>query len=480
MSLSKIFMVILLIFIFSEPFLSQSAKPQYNIRTERADTVLGEFTIELFPLIAPLHTAYFDSLVNIEFYDSTAFHRVVPDFVIQGGDPNSKNKPKSTWGEGDSSQATIKAEFSGVSHLRGILGAARAEDINSASSQFYINVADNPGLDWNYTAYGQVLEGMDVVDFIVNVPRDANDNPDEKIEMFVRKIGESNSIPEVPSIIRPENNAVGILARDTLMWNTIDDAVMYHVEIAIDESFDSLYLDLESGYSIFRIPELQLGNVQYYFRVKANNGGNTSEYSDVNTFYSSIEAPILIYPDMNEDSLTIQPTFSWYPVQGATGYRLQISRAPSFPQNRIILDVDTIKSTSFTPPPLEPNASHYWRVYSLTDQYQGPKSEFRRFVTPDVSSLSDLNLPAEYSLKQNYPNPFNPNTIVTYSLPRRGNVLLSIYNSIGELIKVLIDKDHNAGEYNITFNGSYLTSGVYYLNFRAEDYSKTIKLVLMK
>jgi peptidyl-prolyl cis-trans isomerase B (cyclophilin B) len=182
--LKHIFKYFLLFHLFiTSLFYSQIPKPQYSIRAERADTVIGQFTIELFPLIAPLHTAYFDSLVNIEFYDSTAFHRVVPDFVVQGGDPNSKNKPRSTWGEGDTSQATINAEFSGVSHLRGIIGAARDTDINSASSQFYINVADNASLDWSYTAFGQVLTGMEIVDFIVNVPRDPNDNPIEKIEM---------------------------------------------------------------------------------------------------------------------------------------------------------------------------------------------------------------------------------------------------------------------------------------------------------
>jgi hypothetical protein len=228
------------------------------------------------------------------------------------------------------------------------------------------------------------------------------------------------------------------------------------------------------------LPDLQLGNVKYYWRVKSNNGGNTSEYSDVSTFYSSIEAPILIYPEMNEDSITNPPTFSWNPVEGATGYRLQISRAPSFPQNRIVIDVDTIKSTTFTPPELEHNASHYWRVYSLTDQYQGPKSEFRRFVTPDVTGLNNEKLPQSYSLKQNYPNPFNPVTTISYSTPKRGNVHISIFNSLGEHIEVLIDRDHNAGEYYLNFDGSKLTSGVYYLNFRAENYSKTIKLLLMK
>ena len=177
--------IVIQILLWANIVICQTGKPQYIIRTEQNGVDFGSFTIELFPLIAPLHSAYFDSLVAISFFDSTAFHRVVPDFVIQGGDPNSKYLPRETWGEGDPSQATILAEFSGVSHLRGIIGAARDTDINSASSQFYVNVADNESLDGAYTAFGRVISGMEVVDLIVNVPRDANDNPLDKIEMFV-------------------------------------------------------------------------------------------------------------------------------------------------------------------------------------------------------------------------------------------------------------------------------------------------------
>src|SRR5688572_22324035 len=116
-------------------------KPRYIIETHRAGSFLGTFDIELFPLIAPMHVQNFDSLVNDNFYDSTAFHRVVPGFVIQGGDPNTINGPISTWGQGQPWQVTVDAEFSVVRHLRGIIGAARDVDPNSANSQFYICVA---------------------------------------------------------------------------------------------------------------------------------------------------------------------------------------------------------------------------------------------------------------------------------------------------------------------------------------------------
>jgi peptidyl-prolyl cis-trans isomerase B (cyclophilin B) len=481
-NLKNLFIIFVIAILLQIDIYGQISKPQYLVRAERADTVLGEFTIELFPGIAPLHSAYFDSLVNISFYDSTAFHRVIPDFVVQGGDPNSKDKPRDTWGWGDSSQATILAEFSGVSHQRGIIGAARDEDINSASSQFYINVADNRSLDWLYTAFGQVLSGMEVVDFIVNVPRDAQDNPDEKIEMFITKTNDStDEVPGIPNLIKPTNNAVGLLELDSLAWEKIDGAVQYHLQISKAENFDSLYLDMPVGFDLFRLPDLDLGNIQYWWRVKSDNGGNVSEFSNVRTFYSSIEAPILIYPEMNDDSITIQPTFTWHPVSGATGYRFQLNSAPNFAENRMLIDTDTITTNSFTPPPLQPNKSHYWQVYSLTDEYQGPKSEFRRFVTPDVTGVVKADmLPTDFVLYQNYPNPFNPITTIYYDLPEQGFVKLTVFDFLGRQVKSLINEEQSAGSYNVNFDGSDLASGVYYYSLESGNFKQTLKMMLIK
>lgn len=161
--------------------------PEYIISVSQGGNSLGDIVIELYPDIAPKHCHNFDSLVAIKYYDGTAFHRVIPGFMIQGGDPNSKNKPKDTWGGGDPTQTKVPAEFNPTPHKRGILSAARTPDPNSATSQFFICVADAPYLDNQYTVYGAVLTGMDVVDKIVSSPRDKKDNPLDKIEMKIRK-----------------------------------------------------------------------------------------------------------------------------------------------------------------------------------------------------------------------------------------------------------------------------------------------------
>jgi peptidyl-prolyl cis-trans isomerase B (cyclophilin B) len=163
-------------------------KQQYVISVTQKGKSLGNIIIETWPDVAPKMCRNFDSLVSIKFYNGTAFHRVIPGFMIQGGDPNSKNKPRDTWGQGDMWQKKIPAEFSKIKHTRGILSTAReGNDINSASSQFFIMVADKPHLDGKYTIFGTVLKGMDVADKIVNSPRDAGDNPNDKIEMTIKR-----------------------------------------------------------------------------------------------------------------------------------------------------------------------------------------------------------------------------------------------------------------------------------------------------
>ena len=151
------------------------------------ETTKGVIEIAFFPDKAPGHVKNFKDLVNKKFYDGTTFHRVIPGFMIQGGDPNSKSPDKSTHGMGGPGYS-IKAEFNDIPHKRGIVSMARSQDPNSAGSQFFIVVKDSHFLDGQYTAFGKVVKGMDVVDQIVNAPRDSRDNPQERIEMKRVKI----------------------------------------------------------------------------------------------------------------------------------------------------------------------------------------------------------------------------------------------------------------------------------------------------
>lgn len=147
------------------------------------DTNLGKISFKLLPEIAPETVRNFEKLARDGFYNGTLFHRVIPGFMIQGGDPNTKSPNKSSWGMGGPGH-TIKAEFNSRSHLRGIVSMARAQDPDSAGSQFFIVTSDSTFLDRQYTVFGEVLEGMDVADKIVNLERDGNDCPLKEAKML--------------------------------------------------------------------------------------------------------------------------------------------------------------------------------------------------------------------------------------------------------------------------------------------------------
>jgi peptidyl-prolyl cis-trans isomerase B (cyclophilin B) len=149
------------------------------------ETRVGNIELKFFPNVAPNHVSNFLELAKKGFYDGTTFHRVIPRFMIQGGDPNSKNPDRSKHGMGGPGH-TIKAEFNDKPHKRGTLSMARAADPDSAGSQFFICVADSYFLDKQYTVFGEVTSGMDVLDKIVSQKRDKNDNPLERTEMKIK------------------------------------------------------------------------------------------------------------------------------------------------------------------------------------------------------------------------------------------------------------------------------------------------------
>ena len=172
----------------------------YTDKVAELHTTAGEIDIRFFPDVAPNHVKNFIDLAKSGFYNGTKFHRVIPGFMIQGGDPNTKSADTSQWGYGGSGKH-VPAEFSSVEHTRGIVSMARSADPNSASSQFFIMVATAPSLDNQYSVFGQVTKGMDVADKIVSAPRNASDRPNspttiEKIVIRDAKADEKGPTPK--------------------------------------------------------------------------------------------------------------------------------------------------------------------------------------------------------------------------------------------------------------------------------------------
>lgn len=153
------------------------ANPIVSILMDDGKTI----RLELYPDKAPITVENFLKLVKSGFYDGLCFHRIIPGFMIQGGDPKGNGSGGPGW--------SIKGEFrsngvpNDLKHVRGVISMARAMDPNSAGSQFFIMHADAPHLDGEYAAFGSVIEGMDEVDRIANTPTGFQDAPKEDVIM---------------------------------------------------------------------------------------------------------------------------------------------------------------------------------------------------------------------------------------------------------------------------------------------------------
>jgi cyclophilin family peptidyl-prolyl cis-trans isomerase len=158
-------------------------KPAEKKEVAVIKTTMGTIVFEFLPDVAPKMVQNYKDLAKSGFYNGTTFHRVISGFMIQGGDPNSKDSDPTNDGSGDGPRK-MPAEFTTkYSHKRGMVSTARTSDPNSGSCQFFIMHKDYPSLDNQYTIFGRVLEGMDVVDKIVAVPKDRNDRPLKNVVM---------------------------------------------------------------------------------------------------------------------------------------------------------------------------------------------------------------------------------------------------------------------------------------------------------
>ncbi len=170
---------------------SPAAKPQTAAAKEVAiiKTSMGEMVLEFWPDLAPKHVENFKSLAKKGFYDGSAFHRVISGFMIQGGDPNTKDETKkSAWGGGNPGY-TIKAEFNDTKHVRGVLSMARLPSgPDTAGCQFFICLADAPHLDKQYTAFGKLIKGEDVLLKIGSTPTGPRDMPLTRVNVDSVKI----------------------------------------------------------------------------------------------------------------------------------------------------------------------------------------------------------------------------------------------------------------------------------------------------
>jgi peptidyl-prolyl cis-trans isomerase B (cyclophilin B) len=179
-----------------KPTEAKASKEEKSVSTNEVAVIKtseGEMVLEFWPDVAPGHVENFKKLAKQGFYDGTCFHRVIKGFMIQGGDPLTKDEAnKGRWGTGGPGYQ-IKAEFNAKPHVRGVLSMARSNDPNSAGSQFFICHGDPRFLDRQYTAFGKLIKGDDILEKIATTPTEPGDRPLKRMNIESIKIVPADS-----------------------------------------------------------------------------------------------------------------------------------------------------------------------------------------------------------------------------------------------------------------------------------------------
>jgi len=189
------------------------------------------------------------------------------------------------------------------------------------------------------------------------------------------------------------------------------------------------------------------------------------------------QPPVLVSPVGTEDE-PLETTFVWEPSTNATSYHFQLSTSSSF--NSILIDT-ILTETTFTSDSLELNSVYYWYVSAINENGESEYSDIAAFVTLYIeTAIDDNNIAINFYLNQNYPNPFNPTTNISFELSKKSDVKLTVYDMVGNSVAILAEGKFEVGTHKIQFDGSKLSTGVYFYQLESGDNIATKKMILMK
>lgn len=289
--------------------------------------------------------------------------------------------------------------------------------------------------------------------------------------------------PEAPVLSLPENEADDIEMPVSLEWNAVAEADSYYVRIATDADFDELVIDSVGIEATDFEFEDANHETEYFWQVQAIRVDLPGEWSETWSFTTQAPSPDVVQlesPADESDDVNLPLNFEWEDAEHAESYRIQISEDQDF--NELIADSSDISDTGIAlSPQLESLETYYWRVQSKNDIGEADWSDIWSFQTSETVSAEELaDLPEDVKLKQNYPNPFNPITTIRYAVPEETDVQLEVYNTLGEHVATLVSGRQSAGEYEVDFDGSDYSSGVFLYRLQSGDQVITRKMLLVK
>ena len=295
----------------------------------------------------------------------------------------------------------------------------------------------------------------------------------------VRQFTTIVAAPGSPETVAPARFATDQPVRPRLIWQRGPRAVQYTIQLSTNAEFsDVIHERKELRDTTYTPPALQ-HEKSYFWRVKSVNRGGESVWSDASHFSTIMQAPAvpeLVSPDHFMFDVPTSAALAWNSVARARAYDVQVSRDPDF--TRIEIDSSGVEILYLDYSGLEGNTTFYWRVRAINMGGRSGWSEPWTFTTARPSFRS--NLPAEVMLQQNHPNPFNPATQIRYGLPETAEVRLEVYNTLGQLVSVLVSGQQNAGYHTATFDASGLSNGIYVYRLFVGNQVITRKMTLVK
>ena len=279
------------------------------------------------------------------------------------------------------------------------------------------------------------------------------------------------------TLVYPSDNQTELDTTITFKWNAISDVQKYFIQVSIDPTFVNVATIDSTSDTLKTISGLLKGKL-YYWRVQVKSAAGSGPWSNVGHFSTAVPLPaapelISVSPYPNRPSWF---TFTWRAPLYADEYYIQTATDSAFVQ---IFKATTAPDTSIILTNFVLGEIYYWRVRANNIAGYGPWSEVWSFDT-SVDVDEEGKIPTEYWLSQNYPNPFNPITKINYSIPTGGYISIKVYNLLGQVVATLINGEQRAGNYSAIFDGTKLSSGIYFYRLEANNFIAIKKLVLLQ
>ena len=287
----------------------------------------------------------------------------------------------------------------------------------------------------------------------------------------------SNLVPAIPASTSPADGTKNLPTSTTLSWNTVATAVSYDLQVSDDATFITT-LSVQNGLTATskEITSLDAGK-KIYWRVRGNNATGSSGYSSKYSFSTILQTPTTL----DASSSASKNNLTWIDNStNETGFEIERKNGDANSSNAfssvatVAADIKTYSDQNVTA------GSTY--TYQVRAVNSNSESNYSNAATVSTTTAVEKNeqIPTEFKLDQNYPNPFNPTTVISYSIPENSFVQLKIYDLLGNVITTLVSENQNTGIYKITFDGSNLTSGIYFYQLITPKYTNTKKLMLVK